>query len=342
MKFLITTPRGLEGTAANYIKEKIKDADVWITPMGYAGLVLVKTKENCEKQLKEIPEVERVIPVMFEVPAKLDEILSTAKNISKHINETETFSVETTRRGKHEFTSMDVNIKLGRKIEELTGADVNLTLPDKKVLVEIIGDKAYISVIEREKWKKYTPEKPDARSLLKKITIVQLPYWGDYKVCRKMGEKIGRAAQAFEIKELIISPKEKMDAYELMEFIRGVKKGQRSRYLIQKDAYPWDVRKIPVSVWDLYQVIRDKRRKNRTIIITDPLGDIVSNVKNKLKKDLKFSKEIIVFIGSREGIPRGLFDLADYVLDLTPHMTFATEQGIPAILILLWHLYESS
>lgn len=341
MKFLIKTQRGMEAVAANYIKDLLEDAEVWISPHGYSGLVLVETNdEEAEKKFFEIPEIERVIPVLFEVPAKLEEIVNVAEEIAKHIKEGESFAVKTKRRGKHEFSSIDVNVALGGKIKELTNAEVDLTFPDKTVLVEIIGDRAYISIAGKEEWKKFTPNKIDARKLFKKVTIVQMPYWGDYKACRNFGEKIGRAAQAFEVKELIIAPKEKIDAYEVMEFIKGVKIGQESRYQIQREAYPWKVEKVPVSVWDLYQVIRDKRRNKRLLIITDPKGHSISEIKENLAKDLYYAKEVVVFIGSREGIPRGLFRYADYVVDLAPYMTFATEHGIPAALIAFWTVYE--
>ena len=341
MKFLIKTQRGMEAVAANYIKDLLEDAEVWISPHGYSGLVLVETNdEEAEKKFFEIPEIERVIPVLFEVLAKLEEIVNVAEEIAKYIKDGESFAVKTKRRGKHEFSSVDVNVALGGKIKELTNAEVDLAFPDKTVLVEIIGDRAYISIAGKEEWKKFTPDKIDARKLFKKVTIVQMPYWGDYKACRNFGEKIGRAAQAFEVKELIIAPKEKIDAYELMEFIKGVKIGQESRYQIQREAYPWKVEKIPVSVWDLYQVIRDKRRNKRLLIITDPKGHSISEIKENLAKDLYYAKEVVVFIGSREGIPRGLFRYADYVVDLAPYMTFATEHGIPATLIAFWTVYE--
>ncbi|RKX49499.1 MAG: hypothetical protein DRP38_02765, partial [Thermotogae bacterium] len=326
---------------ANYIKDLLEDAQVWISPHGYSGLVFVETNDEvAEKKFFEIPEIERVIPVLFEVLAKLEEIVNVAEEIAKYIKDGESFAVKTKRRGKHEFSSVDVNVALGGKIKELTNAEVDLAFPDKTVLVEIIGDRAYISIAGKEEWKKFTPDKIDARKLFKKATIVQMPYWGDYKACRNFGEKIGRAAQAFEVKELIIAPKEKIDAYELMEFIKGVKIGQESRYQIQREAYPWKVEKVPVSVWDLYQVIRDKRRNKRLLIITDPKGHSISEIKENLAKDLYYAKEVVVFIGSREGIPRGLFRYADYVVDLAPYMTFATEHGIPAALIAFWTVYE--
>ncbi|WP_297523203.1 SPOUT family RNA methylase, partial [Thermococcus sp.] len=287
-----------------------------------------------------IPEVERVIPVLVETEADLERIAGAAEEIARLIREDETFAVRTKRRGKHDFSSIDVNRVLGERMRELTGADVDLSWPDKVVQVEIIGDRAYISVLPGEEFRKYTPEKIDARKLFRRLTVVQMPYWGDYKACRSFGEKIGRAAQAFEVRELIIAPKEKMDAFELMEFLRGLKVGQESRYSIQREAYPWKVEKVPVSVWDLYQVIRDKRRNKRLIIITDPKGPTLAEVKGRLVRDMHHAKEIVVFIGSREGIPRGLFRFADYVIDLAPYMTFATEHGIPAALVSLWEVYE--
>lgn len=341
MKLLVKTQKGMEAVAGNYIKEALPDAKVWASPMGYSGLVIVETNdENAEEKLLEIPEVERVIPVLVETQAELEEITKSAEKIARFIGEKETFAVKTKRRGKHDFSSIDVNRTLGARVKELTNADVNLSWPDKVVQVEIIGDRAFISVLPGEEYRKYTPDKFDARKLFSKVTLVQMPYWGDYKACRSFGEKIGRAAQAFEVKELIIAPKEKMDAYELMEFLKGIKVGQESRYQIQKEAYPWKVEKVPVSVWDLYQVARDKRRNKRLLIITDPKGPTLAEVKENLAKDMHHAKEVVIFIGSREGIPRGLFRFADYVVDLAPYMTFATEHGIPATLVSLWEVYE--
>ncbi|ACJ16008.1 RNA-binding protein [Thermococcus onnurineus NA1] len=341
MKFLVKTQRGMESVAANYIREILPDAEVWASPMGYSGLVVVEAEdEKAEEKILEIPEVERAIKVLHEVPARLDAILSVAEDVAKLIDENETFAVKTKRRGKHDFSSIDVNRELGAKVRELTNADVNLSWPDKVVQVEIIGDRAYISVLPGEEYRKFTPNKIDARKLFRKVTLVQMPYWGDYKACRSFGEKIGRAAQAFEVKELIIAPKEKMDAFELMEFIKGVKIGQESRYQIQREAYPWKVEKVPVSVWDLYQVVRDKRRNKRLLIITDPKGPSLAEVKDKLARDMYYAKEVVIFVGSREGIPRGLFRFADYVVDLAPYMTFATEHGIPAALVSMWEIYE--
>lgn len=78
------------------------------------------------------------------------------------------------------------------------------------------------------------------------------------------------------------------------------------------------------------------------MIVTDPTGKQIVDVKDELKKDLKYAKEIVVFIGSRQGVPKGVFRLADYVIDLAPYITFATEQAIPATLIALIGVYEEA
>lgn len=140
MKFLVKTQRGMESVAGNYIREALPNAEVWASPMGYSGLVIVETNdENAEEKLLEIPEVERVIPVLVETNAELKEIEKAADEIASLISKDETFAVKTKRRGKHDFSSIDVNRVLGARIKELTDADVNLSWPDKVVQVEIIG-----------------------------------------------------------------------------------------------------------------------------------------------------------------------------------------------------------
>jgi len=339
---LVKTQRGMEYVAADHIRERLGDVKLEIRPSGYLGLIIVHSDEI--DKIKDIPEIETIIPIYITCKADLDEIVSKAEEIVKIAGEFDSFAIRTKRRGKkHDFTSTDVNIRLGAKIKELTNAEVSLDFPDKAIYVEIIGDKAYIGVIDgKEERKKYTPEKVDIRKLLSKISIVQMPYLDDITAAKEMGEKIGRAAQAFEVKELIIAPFGYVNAYELEAFIRGVRRGQWTRLEIQKKAYAREVREVPVYVQDLYQTARDKRRKSFVLIVTDPTGKQIADVKDKLKRDLKYADEVVVFIGSRQGIPKGVFRLADYVIDLAPYITFATEHAIPASIIALIGVYEEA
>jgi len=337
--FIAKTPRGMEYVAADHVREKNPAAEVSVRPGGFLGLVLVNGVEK--EDLLEIPEIERIIPISIVCNADLEEIVSKAEEIVKIAGTFDTFAVRTTRRGERNFTSIDVNVRLGAKIKELTNAEVDLDFPDKAIYVEIIGDKAYIGIVDgNEERKKYTPDKVDSRKFFEKVSIVQLPYLS--RGAKEMGERIGRAAQSFEVKELVIAPYGYVDAFEMLEFLKGVRKGQWTRLEIQKRTYEREVRVVPVLLQDLYQTARDKRRKKNVLIVTDPTGKQIADVKDSLGRDLKFAREVVVFIGSRQGIPKGLFRLADYVLDLAPYITFATEHAIPASLIALLGVYEES
>ena len=335
------TQRGLEYVAASHIRDALaEDVKIEVRPAGYLGLIIVHS-DQIEK-LREVPEIERAIPVITVCKADPDEIASKAEEIVKAMGSFSSFAVRTTRRGrKHPFTSVDVNIRLGARIKELSGADVSLDFPEKAVYVEIIDDRAYIGILDgKDERKKYTPDKIDSRRLFEKISVVQLPYLEDYVAAREMGERIGRAAQSFEVKELVVAPFGYVDAYQLSEFIKGIRRGQQSRLEIQKKSYDREVRTVNVLIQDLYQTVRDKRRKGNVLIITDPTGNQISDVKNKLGKDLRLAKEVVVFTGSRTGIPKGVFRFADYIIDLTPYITFATEHAIPAALIALIGVFE--
>lgn len=69
-----------------------------------------------------------------------------------------------TRRGKHSFTSLDVNVKVGAAVKEITNASVDLSFPDKIVAVEIVGDIALIYILKgADEYKKMKPEKTSNR-----------------------------------------------------------------------------------------------------------------------------------------------------------------------------------
>ncbi len=337
--YLVKTKKEFEYVAESVIKEKFPQARVVARPHGYLGLVLV---ENVSKeQLEEIPEVERVVPIYAKCKADLEEIAKACEEVAKRVVPFSSFLVRTTRRGKgHEFTSIDCDRVAGAKIKQISGAAIDLEKPEKVFLIEIINQDCYIGVISGSEFKrKYIAGKADIHKLLKKTVVVQLPYLE--AGAKEIGERIGRAAQSYEIKELVIAPCGKVDAFELAQFLRGIAIGVKARYEVQSRIYPRKVRKVSVSLQSLYEIFRDKsERKKSLVIVTDPLGDEIAKIKEKLKRDLLWKDEVVIFIGSREGLPKGLFRKADYVIDLAPYITFATELAIPAAITALIDVYE--
>ncbi|HDM24318.1 RNA-binding protein [archaeon] len=329
ISLIVKTPRKLERVAAQHIAE-ICDVEVIARPLGCYGIVLVRNCKDkidvADKILREIPEAEKVLIVYGSAKADPSAIAEKASEIVKDkMSPDETFAVRTTRRGTHDFTSMDVNVATGAAIQEVTNANVNLTNPDKIVWVEIFGDIAYIAVSPgRIEWKKKVPWKIPLQKFFGKISIVQMPYTGPLDAVYIMGNRIGRAVQTFEIKELVIAPIYAIPAIELGTFIRGILEGIDSRHNIQERAYGRKVKKVPVYVQDLYQLVRD--RSNEPIIVTSTRGKPVTEVK-EIICDLfrEKTKRVNVLIGAREGIPTGVFRFADVILDLSPGVTISTD-----------------
>ena len=225
--------------------------------MGIIFVEHVDPLEAYKKILSNIPEVEKALPIFGETNADIYEIAEKALEIAKKvIKDGESFAVRTTRRGKHDFTSIDVNIAVGSKIKDNLNSPVNLDYPDKVVWIEIFGNKAYISVTEEQVRKK--PKADETLRILKKISIIQLPYVGDLEGAYRMGVRIGRAAQAFEVGELVIAPYEEIDIEQFERFLSGIIEGRNSRFEIQKKSYGRRVRLVPVKIRDLFQLVRSR------------------------------------------------------------------------------------
>ncbi len=330
------TKKGLEHVVKSILEEKNIKCEA--KPMGYLGVVFVYS-DSLEDVLN-IPEVENAYLVSKIVESDLSEIEKACRELAKKLKKEETFAVETVRRGTHEFSSIDVNVLCGRAIQEESGCEVNLVNPDKVFRIEIFRDKAYIILADKGRRKKITPEKKISLELFKKINFVQLAYWGSLQGCYEMGLRIGRASQAFEIDKLYIALHDEINAKELKSFLEGVFEGIEARADVQKRTYSRRIKVVDVVVDNIYQLIRKINPKKNLIIITDPTGDQISKVKEKLRRDLIRYKKIFIFAGSREGIPKGIFRFAHYIIDLSPGITFATEHTIPTSLIALYTIFS--
>ncbi len=335
---LIKTRLGFERIVASRVKELEPGIKVVPAPLGFLGLITIsnsRDKYHLAQLIKEhVLEAEKVIIV--EKTTKADPYIiakEAAKLASSKITPNETFAVRTTRRGKHNFTSIDVNIVVGDAVRRETNATVNLKYPDKIVLVEIIRDIALISIIPgSEEYKKLRPGKHPIYNIFRKMAVIQMPYLGPLDAVKVMGTRIGREVQNFEIKELVIAPIGAIDAIQLKTFIEGVIEGIESRYEIQRKSYGRGVQKVKVLIQDLYQLVRD--RSNEVIIVFEPEGEPISRLTNELEElIIKSRKRVNLLFGSREGIPLGIYRHADLVVDLAPGVTLSTDYAAAAALI---------
>jgi len=291
--------------------------------------------EELAKEIKvKVPEAERALPVRFYAPAEIEPIVDAARRVADDLREAKSFAVNTVRRGSHGFTSIDVNVKVGAILKDLSGCPVNLDFPDKVVFVEILGPHAYIGVVDgREFQKKMTPRKFQVREYFKKVSLVQMPYLGGLDVSREMGIRIGREAQTFEVGELIIAPVGIVRADELNAFLKGVFDGVESRYQVQLKTYAHKPHKTEVFVQNLYELVRE--RSDEPIIVFEPEGEPISSISLDLAEIVLKNSRANFLVGSREGIPHGIFRFAKLVIDLCPGVTIATDLAAASALTAL-------
>lgn len=340
MELIVKTPLGLEEVAASRVLELEPDARLAVKPKGLGGLIIIEScpdrSKLMEKILDEVPEVEKVIPVEAEVEAKMDEIEEAAKRLAiEKLRSDQSFAVRTVRRGSHDFRSVDVNIRVGAAVQEAVGSPVDLDNPDKIIQVEIIFNKAALAILDgSSEWRKMGFGKRPSTKFFERISIVQMPYLGSMEGAKEIGRRVGRAVQAYEVKELVIAPNKPVNAFELASFIDGVWEGIESRFKIQKRSYGRIVKRIEVYVQDLYQLVRERR--GEPIIVFEPEGLQLRDAAIKLKEIISRSRRVSFLFGSREGIPKGIYRLADLVIDLAPAITLPTEVAAPAALTAIY------
>jgi tRNA acetyltransferase TAN1 len=347
MDLFIKTQKNLEEIAASHIADVLGNVKIVTKPNGFLGIILVSDVDDkysaAEKISRNVPEVEYVYPIEAEVKSILEEIVNASVKVAKErITENESFAVRTTRRGRHDFSSIDVNIRAGALIKEIVGADVDLTNPDKVVYIEILGDKTYIIVGRgAEEFRRRKHGKKPILDFLRRVSIIQMPYTGPLNAVYTMGVRIGRAIQTFEVNELVVSPKEKISADEIDTFIKGVFEGIKSRYEVQRRAYGREVYKVPVYVQDLYQLVRERR--NEYLISTSTRGHVIGRVSSIIDEAIGSGERISILIGAREGLPTGILRFSRTVLDLSPGITISTDCAcVAALIAFITHIEEKT
>lgn len=154
---LATTSRGNEGDACSelwYLLGEIGDSAPIVDRTGVSGLVAAKTVfdpfevvEKLRRILRERPYefryTLRIIPVENVVSTDLGEIQQAATELSSKIGENETFRVTVEKRFT-EIHSRDIIEAAVANIER----EVDLTQPDKILLIEVVGGLTGMSVIK--------------------------------------------------------------------------------------------------------------------------------------------------------------------------------------------------
>lgn len=339
-QLFITCKLGMEKVVASHVRDLDPGAEVLPSPSGYQGIVLVSKAADPQRLLGEIlsqvVEVESAHLVEASCRADLEEIVRCALSLADRVKPTESFAVRTERRGRHSFTSLDVNVAVGAALKERTGAAVNLENPDKVLYVQILQDTAYLYLASgSELRRKMGPGKYPVYRVFRRLTVAHEPYLGPPDAAYTMGTRVGREVQVFEVGKLYVTPVGPVEAEPLYNFLRGLFEGARSRYELQRKSYGREVHRTRILLQDMYQFVRS--RMGAPLIIFEPEGEPVSRIGSELAdfilRSIRSGKEVALMVGAREGVPTGLFRYADYVVDLAPGVVISTEYALSSALI---------
>lgn len=150
MYFIVTTPVNRQYDGMWETQWAVGECKV--TKTRYKGLFLLEAGEDAAEKIRkyETTAVYRVIPLNRMVGSSLTEILEESVRLAEEkLKKGETFAVRCKRRGFH-ITGKEIEQKVGAKVVENLGNPVNLSNPDKVVLIEIIDARTGISVLREE------------------------------------------------------------------------------------------------------------------------------------------------------------------------------------------------
>ncbi len=165
---LVTTRRGDEDNACSeiwYLLKEIGDEAAEVDKTGVSGLIAVKSSFNPFEVIAKFREILkerpyefryslRIIPIEKVIRTDLNEISRTATELASKIGKNESFRVTVEKRFT-KTSSRDIIEAAASNIDR----KVNLTNPDKILLIEVIGGLTGISIIKPDDILSTTKEK---------------------------------------------------------------------------------------------------------------------------------------------------------------------------------------
>lgn len=197
----VTVASGFEKDAISELHRALGCDRVWCRT-AFKGVVIVTTFIDGREAAKAIEGcdtrfVARIMPVDRVVRAELQSIVDAARRIGG-IGVKDAFAVRCRRRGSHDFSSRDVERSVGSAIDR---GHVDLEDPEKVINVEILFNRAYVSVLRRgesvekkilveRKWER--GKRPINRSELKMLEILEsFPDMASCKIALDLGAAPG-------------------------------------------------------------------------------------------------------------------------------------------------------
>ncbi len=157
MNLIVTCARHFEPETREELGDILKglgDSGAKISITKISGILTAKTNLEPVKTVRRIREMlldepwsirycQRIIPIQRFIKTEIKEMEETVVEIAKQISDGETYKITVEKRGS-DLSSREIITKIADKI----GNKVSLEFPDKVVLIEIVGNKTGISILE--------------------------------------------------------------------------------------------------------------------------------------------------------------------------------------------------
>ncbi len=147
-------------THAGKAQEEIKDlleqfGGAQFMESGFEGICLLHTKQDSKKIVRALTDTCREEPYKFKYTSRwipieawckstMEEMTKAIKKVDERMKNDQSWKIDIGKRG-YEGDTMDLVVKLTEHIDK---PKVDLKNPDKIVKVEIVGDKAGVSLID--------------------------------------------------------------------------------------------------------------------------------------------------------------------------------------------------
>ena len=157
MNLIVTCARHFEPETREELEDILRgmgDSDARISITKISGILTAETSLEPVKTVREIREAlldepwsirycQRIIPIQRFIKTGIKEMVETVAEISDQISDGETYKITVEKRGV-DLSSREIITEIADKIRN----KVSLEFPDKVILIEIIGNKTGISILE--------------------------------------------------------------------------------------------------------------------------------------------------------------------------------------------------
>ena len=158
MNLIITCARHLEPETEEELRgflDEFGDSEPKVTITSMSGILTAETKLDPVEVVRKIKEMLldepwsvryclRIIPIQRIVETKIEEIEKVVEELSENISKDEKYRISIEKRNS-DMSSQEIIKQIASKIKN----QVSLEFPDKVVLIEILGNKAGISVLKK-------------------------------------------------------------------------------------------------------------------------------------------------------------------------------------------------